>query len=182
MPSITGTLKSAYATLGRKEQKIPSQNTFQADYNPSIRQVKANLQKWEKSAQGSTVERENIRGKIAHNIVSEIRQGAIPSDEYKLLTACDPDGKIQAVCLLKTPATISEASIDQIVTSPKSSAKGSGSFLRKAAEAYARDAGYEKMTLIPYNNAVQDIYKKDGYRFQRTANAPNGTCALDLQA
>lgn len=182
MPSISGTLKSAYATLGRKEQKELSQNAFQADYKPSTRQVKASLHKWEKAAQGSAVEREIIRGKIAHNIESEIRQGVVPSDEYKLITACAPGGKIQAVCLLKTPPTINEASIDQIVTSPKSSAKGAGSFLRKAAEAYARDAGYEKMTLIPYNNAVQDIYKKGGYQFQRTTNAPNGTYVLDLLA
>lgn len=158
---------------------------FRVNYNPNAYQVRWTLKRWEKTAQDRFDPRGLATSRIAKNILETLKETSTqPSqNHYKVITTHSLSGKIRAICLLKIPPDQSTAHISQLVSAPKSKAKGSGKTAMFGAHHYAKKAGYQRVSLTPYNNRVSQFYQGFGYKQDDKGYTDKaGMLVLDLQA
>lgn len=182
---VSSLLKPLLSKTHVNRQASDQSRWFRVNYNPKAYQVRWTLKRWEKTAQDRFDPRGLATSRIAKNILETLKESSAQPNQsqYKIITTHSLSGKIRAICLLETPPDQSTAHISQLVSAPKSKAKGSGKTAMFGAHYYAQNAGYQRVSLMPYNNRVSKFYQDFGYKpDDKGHTGMSGMLVLDLQA
>lgn len=179
----TSLLKPLFSKIHFGRNASEQSRPFRVNYQPNGYQVRWTLKQWAKTAPDpfGRDRRLSATPKIAHNILRTIQEPSFKANpnHFKVITAHSGSGKIRAVCLLHTPPNQSAAYVAQLVSAPKTKAKGSGKAALFAAQQHAQKAGYQSITLLPCNHQVSQFYQRYGYT---PSSRGTGLLELDLQA